>query len=382
MKTLKDFDFKNKVVLLRTDINSDLVDGKLVESERIKPASETISYLINQEAKVIVVSHQGNPGKSDFSSLKKHAEFLNEYVQINFIPDVLGKKSDKAISNLKPGQAILLDNIRLEDDEFHPEKESNRIVSFFLPRIDIYVNDAFSVCHRAHTSIVSFPKFKPSCAGLVLEREVSALKSIDIKDSIYILGGAKPEENIKLLRPGKKIIAGGIFGQLCLIAKGYDLGDKNEQVNRSLVKDYDKVVDQLKNKLKTIKVSVPIDYAVDVNETREEFDLEEFPTNYIIYDIGKKTQKIFIKEISKAKAVYMKGPLGFSSKPEFSEGTFNILKTIASSKLFSLIGGGHLSDAIRDSKIPQSSFSHISLSGGALLDYVAGEKLVGLEALG
>mgnify|MGYP001575098695 CR=1 FL=1 len=381
MKTFSDFNFKGKIVLLRTDINSDIIHGKALESERIKPASKTISYLLKNEARVIVIAHQGNPGKSDFLSLKQHAKFLNKYVKIKFIPDVIGRRAEKAIKELKPKEAILLDNIRLEEDEFQPYKKKNKILKFFLPKIDIYVNDAFSVCHREHTSIVSFPKYKPSYAGILLEKEISALKKISIKNCLYILGGAKPEDNIKLFKKRKKIIVGGIFGQMCLIAENHNLGKNNERENKSTVKNYDEIIKKLKKKLKSLKIITPIDYAVEINNKRKEFSLKDFPTKYIIYDIGKKTQEKFIEEIKKAKAIYMKGPLGFASKNNFSEGTFKILRAIAKSPAFSLIGGGHLSDAIKVSKIPESNFSHISLSGGALLNYIAGEKLAGLKAL-
>jgi len=384
MKTLNSFNFKDRTVLLRTDLNSDILNGKVIESERIKPASETINFLQEKGAKVIVMAHQGNPGKSDFISLKQHSKFLNKYVKVKFVPDIIGKQAEKAIKELERGQTILLENIRFEEDEFNPNNQQNKILKFFLPLIDIYVNDAFSVCHREHTSIISFPKFKPSCAGLVLEKEVKALKKISIKNCLYILGGAKPGDNLKLVKNKNKILAGGIFGQMCLEAKGIKFGENNELVNKKMAKDYSKVLGDIK-KIKNNNIITPKDYAVDVSGKRVEFNLNQFPTTYVIYDIGEKTIQDYKEQIMKAKSVYMKGPVGFAGKKEFAKGTYEILKIIASQtskgKLFSLIGGGHLSDAIAKSKIPASKFSHISLSGGALLNYVAGEKLPGLEAL-
>ncbi|MFH1710831.1 MAG: phosphoglycerate kinase [Nanoarchaeota archaeon] len=385
MKTISDIEFKNKMVLLRSDLNSDIVNGQVIESERIKPSSETIKLLQKKGAKVVVIAHQGNPGKSDFTSLKEHSKFINRYAKIEFVSDILGEKSKKEIKNLKPGQAILLENIRFEKDEFNPKNKQNKILKFFLPLVDIYVNDAFSVCHREHTSIISFPKYKPSCAGIVLEKEITALKKISIKNCLYVLGGAKPGDNLKLVKNRNKVLAGGIFGQMCLEAKGKSLGKNNEQVNKKMAKDYSLVLSRIK-KLKNKNLITPEDYAVEVSGKRVEFGLEKFPTEYVIYDIGEKTIKKYKEQIRRAKSVYMKGPVGFAGKKQFAKGTFEILKTIASQtskgKLFSLIGGGHLSDAIAKSKIPISRFSHISLSGGALLIYVAGEKLPGLEALG
>lgn len=372
MKTLKNFNFNGKTVLLRADLNSDVKNGRVLMSERVKAAAETIDYLKEKKAKIIVIAHQGTPGKKDFLSLKQHAELLNNYTKIKFINDILGKKARKEIRNLNEGEAILLDNIRKEKDEFKPNH--NRIIRFFVPLTHIYVNDAFSVCHREQTSIVSFPRYLPSCAGLLLEKEVKALEKIRIKDSLYILGGAKPEDNMKLLN-GNKILSCGLFGQVCLINKGKKLGEQEEYLKKQKI-----LIEIPKNKLKNIET--PIDFAVKRDGKRREILLENFPNKYEIFDIGSETIEKYAEEINKAKAIYMKGPAGDCNEKGFEKGTFAILRAITNSKAFSVIGGGHLSDAIEKSGIPKNKFGHISLSGGALLSYIAGEKLPGLEALG
>jgi phosphoglycerate kinase len=359
MKTLSDFDFAGKTVLLRTDINSDVVQGKVLPSERIKESSITIEELKKKRARIVIIAHQGRKGKDDFTSLKQHASLLNKFTKVKFVPDILGDKAQKAIQNLKNKEAILLDNIRnIEDEDFPNKGKDNQIIKFFQPLINIYVNDAFSVCHREQTSITLMPKFFPHCAGRILEREVLALKKISIKDCIYILGGAKPEDNLKLLK-GNKVLAAGLFGQFCLIAKGKDLGAQSKYL-QSQVKDFDLVVKQLKDKLKN--VLTPVDFAVKVDNKRQELPLEDFPSKYEIFDIGEKTQNIFIEEIKKAKAIYMKGPAGFCADKQFATGTLKILQAVSESQAFSIIGGGHLSDAIALSKIPISKFGHISLS--------------------
>jgi len=186
MKTLSGFSFKGKRVLLRADINSDVVNGRVLVSERIKAASETIKELKRKKAKIVVIAHQGNPGKSDFISLKSHARHLNEYTKVKFVEDIIGKKAINAIEKLRNGEVLLLENIRFEKDEFKPEKgEKNKLVKKLVPLFDIYVNDAFSVCHRKHTSIVGFPKFLKSCSGRLLEKELFALKKIKIKKCLY-----------------------------------------------------------------------------------------------------------------------------------------------------------------------------------------------------
>ncbi|HJZ19064.1 MAG TPA: phosphoglycerate kinase, partial [Candidatus Nanoarchaeia archaeon] len=178
-----------KKILLRVDLNSDAVNGKIVESPRIEAHSETIKFLQNKKAKIVILAHQGTPGKKDCLSLKQHAKLLNKYVKIRFVPEVIGKKSWSAISSLKSGEALLLENVRYLKSELEPSA-NNDFVNFMKElEFDFYVNDAFSVCHRNQTSIVSFPKVFPSAIGLVLENElrnVEKLKS-KIKNCLFIL---------------------------------------------------------------------------------------------------------------------------------------------------------------------------------------------------
>lgn len=370
MKTLDDFDFNGKIVLLRCDLNSDVQNKKLLKSERIKEAAITIRELKKKKARIVIIAHQGRKGDDDFISLKQHWKQLNKYVGVKFVEDIIGKKAEKSIKELKNGEALLLENVRNLKEEF--DTKSNKLTNFFSKLCEIYVNDAFSVCHRAQASILLPNYIKKSCAGRILEREVKALEKIKFKNTLYILGGAKPEDNIKLL--GKhKVLSCGLFGQVCLINKGQKLGEQENYLNKKKI-----FIKISKEKLK--RVETPLDFAVNVNG-RKEIPLNGFPNKHEIFDIGSITQKKYVREIKKAKAIYMKGPAGDCSKKEFSKGTFTILKAIADSKAFSVIGGGHLSDAIAASKIDKKKFSHISLSGGALLNYIAGEKLPGLKVL-
>ena len=374
MKTLSDFNFKGKRVLLRSDLNSEVINGKVIESDRIIESVRTIKELKMRKAKVVIMAHQGKPGKKDFLSLRQHARLLNKYTKIKFVPDVIGDRAKKEIIKLKEGEALLLENVRFEKDEFKPEKKkNNKIIKNLMPFIDIYVNDAFSVCHRNHVSMVLFPKYVESCAGRLLEKEVKALKKVKIKKCLFILGGAKPEDNIKLLK-GQRVLACGLFGQLCVISKGKDLGAQN-----IYLKDELKLIPKLKKKLKN--VLMPVDFAVRKNGRRVELRLEEFPSKYEIFDIGKKTQELYVKEIMKAKSIFMKGPAGYYSDKKFSEGTKKILRAIIKSRAFSVLGGGHLNNALKVLRINKRRFGHVSLAGGALIYYIAGEKLPGLTAL-
>jgi phosphoglycerate kinase len=376
MKTLSSYNFKDKVVLVRSDINSDVKNGSPLMSERIKESAVTIKELQKKGAKVVVIAHQGRKVKKYFISLKKHARLLNKFCKIKFIEDIIRKKAESAIKKLKKGEAVLLENVRFLDEEM--ENKKNSLTEFFIGKIDFYVNDAFSVCHRKQNSITVFPKYFKSAMGRILEKEVKALKKTSLKNCLYILGGAKPADNIKLLK-GNKVLATGFFGQLCLISKGTKFGEY-EKFLKELLKDEFETYKKLKSKQKN--VITPVDYAVKVGGKRKEIDLEKFPNKEIIYDIGPKTMKLFQEEIKKAKSIYMKGPSGDCREKQFCKGTEFILKEVSKSKGFTLIGGGHLNDAIDKSKIPRNKFGHISLSGGALLTYLTGEKLPGLEALG
>jgi len=377
MKTLNNFNFKGKTVILRSDLNCDVHKGRVLMNERIKESAKTIKELKEKGSKVVVIAHQGRPKKSDFASLKQHAKLLNKFVKIRFIDDIVGKKALNEINKLKKGEAILLENIRRLKDEFNPEKARKNDLYKLAVLGEIYVNDAFSVSHRNQSSIVLFPKYLPSCAGRLLEKEVNALKKIKIKKCLFILGGAKPEDNIKLLK-GNKVLACGLFGQVCLIAKGKSLGAQETYLRKN-IKDFDKIIKKLRKKMKN--VDTPIDFAVKKNNKRFEIKVEDFPNKYEIFDIGKETMKKYVKEIISASSLYMKGPAGYCADKRFCEGTVKILKAVARNKGFSLVGGGHLNDALSMSKINKKKFGHISLSGGALLRHISGEKLRGLKLL-
>ncbi len=387
-KTISDINMKNKLVLIRTDLNSDIKDGEVLPSLRIKLSAMSIKDLQRKGLKIVIIAHQGRPDSSDFTSLYEHSIQLNKYVKVKYVNDVIGEQALQAIKNLMPSEALLLDNLRFNKDEMNPGSKKNSLVEFFCKNKDFkfeyFINDAFSVCHREQTSITEFPKHIPSVIGRVMERELEALENLHLggANCLFILGGAKPEDNIKLLKSKNKIITGGIFGQVCTLAKGKKLGAQNKFLEKQ-IKDLPKIINKIKPSVKSIQT--PLDFAVNKKNERVELKLNEFPSEYEIFDIGKDTMKLYVDEISKAKAIYMKGPLGYCEDEKFSLGTVEILKAIAQrtqqKKLFSLIGGGQLSNEFYRANLNDKDFSHISLSGGALLSYIAGEKLPGLEVL-
>ena len=369
MKTLDNFNFKGKKVLLRIDLNSDYINKKIILNQRYKAHVKTIKELKNKSAKIILLAHQGRPNQKDFTSLKQHAKLLNKFVKVKFVNDIIGKKALREINDLKNGEVLLLDNVRKLKDEFKPSTK-NKFVKTLAPLVDYYINDAHSNSHRNHTSMVSFAKVLPSGAGRVMEAELKALKKLKIKNALYILGGAKPKDTVLLMNNNRRVLACGLFGQLCLISKNTNFGAQNKFLKNKL-----KIVK--KNKLRN--VITPTDFAIKINNKRKELNLEQFPSKYEIFDIGKNTIEKYKQEIKKAKVIFMKGTAGECALKPFCKGTREILKAIEKSKAYSIIGGGHLSDAAAKFKIKK--IDHISLSGGALIEYIAGKKLPGLEAL-
>lgn len=370
LKSIKKINLKGKRIILRVDINSDIKKGKIKNFERLNAIIKTLKYLKSKKAITVILAHQARPNEKNFTSLKPHADYLNKKIKIKFVKDIINDKTINAIKSLKEGDILLLDNVRKLKEEMKPNAKYTKILARYF---DIYVNDAFSVCHRANASVVDFPKLLPSYIGLNLEEELKALKKLKLKNSLFILAGAKLDDNIKLI--GKnKVLAGGLFSHLCLIAKGYKLGRA-----RGDVKQYLNLVKKIKPKLKTI--IVPVDMAILRNDKRVNIKIKELPCNYHLYDIGKETIKLFVKEIKKAKSIYVKGPLGKYDDKRFSLGTKEVFKAVASSKAFSVMGGGNTIDAINKFKINKKRISYISLSGGALLTYIANERLPGLEAL-
>ncbi len=373
-KTLDDIDVKGKRVLLRSDLNSELHNGKAVLSDRIIESAKTINELKRRGAKVIVVAHQGRKGEKDFTSLISHSKLLNKYAKIKFVDDVIGKKADEAINSLKNGEAILLENIRKIDDEVNLGRK-NKIVDFFKGKIDFYVNDAFSVCHREHASVVLLPKLvEERAVGRLVERELKHLDKIRGKKCLFILGGNKTD-NALLLGGGRKVLTTGAFANLCLMAKGYDLGISNTK----FLGDKIKIIKEMKSKLKDVKT--PIDVALKVNGKRMEQLVWDAPFKYQILDIGHATVEEYIHRIEKADAIFMKGTAGLCEDKNFCYATFRLLKAIASAKGHKVLSGGHLSTALRKFDISKNRFDYVSLSGGATVNYIIGKKLVGLEAL-
>ncbi|MFA6376632.1 MAG: phosphoglycerate kinase [Candidatus Paceibacterota bacterium] len=380
MKFLKDGDFKNKIVLVRCDFNVALdAAGNISDDFRIVKALPTIKFLAKKGAVLVLMSHMEKNGQP--ASLKVVAKRLEKLLlrQITFLSGCSGKNINTRIKTAKPGQIILLENLR-----FHAEEKTNDIE--FAKQIarmgDCYVNEAFSASHRRHASIVSVPKYLPSYAGLLFEDEVVNLSKI-IKDPshpfVVIIGGAKVGTKSKMIANiapvADHILVGSKIGEKILEQKNQLMGRHSDPEE-----PFFDAID-----LTSSKIHLPIDGMLVLKGHSEGYlrtaAIGNMRTEEDIYDIGPETIKFFSEIIREAKTVFFNGPVGLFEKPEFSKGTKAILESISRAhNAYRVAGGGETLEAIHKYKM-QNCFDFLSTGGGAMLEFLAGDKLPGIEAL-
>ncbi|MBC7086783.1 MAG: phosphoglycerate kinase [Methanomethylovorans sp.] len=392
--TIDDFDVKGKTVLVRVDINTPMdPEGNILDDMRIKSHIPTLLDL--HEAKVVLIAHQSRPGKKDFTTMKAHAARMSHYLgrEVKYVDDIFGTYARNSISAMKNGDVILLENVRFYSEESlertASEHAKTHMVKKLLPYIDIFLNDAFAVSHRAHLSILGFTKDLPTGAGRVMEKEIFSLdRGIKggVRPCIFVLGGAKVDDSLKVAENvltnggADKVLVTGVVANVMLAASGVDIG----RVNLDFIESQG-YTDQIEKSRKVLekfngKISLPIDVALSENGKRVEVQVKELPAdNLPIYDIGIETIVAYSNEIKNAKTVVLNGPAGLSEMAEFALGTHEIIKAAVHSE-YSIAGGGHISAEIRNLGY-EDKFSHLSTGGGACIDYLAGEKLPGVEAL-
>ena len=395
--TLDDFNVENKTVLLRVDFNMPL-DKKTLEildTTRIERALPTIKELVSKKAKTVILAHQGRPGSWDFINLDKHAKALEKLLEkeVKFIEDIYGEKAKTAIQNLQPGEILMLDNIRKfpgETEKKTPEEHAkSELVQNLYPLADLFVNDAFAAAHRKQCSLVGFTPVLPSCAGRLMEKELTTLGKIIAnpeKPSVFLFGGAKFSDVVvtieRLLenKTADEILLTGLPANAFLKAQGIKLGDKNEGILKEegtseLYEDIRKLLKQYEK-----NIYLPVDFAIQKNNDRSEVNISDLPTEYNLYDIGEKTINNFKNIISEAKTVFLSGPCGVFENPLFMKGTKEIFTYVANLDVFSIVGGGHTVAAVEQLGL-ENKISHISTGGGSLEKFMMGKKLPVVEAL-
>lgn len=380
MRSIKDIDVDNKKVLVRVDFNVPLgTNGEIEDDFRIKAHLETIKYLKEDKARTILISHLGKPkGKEQKFSLEGVAKRLSELLnfEVKFAEDCLGEKAEKEINNLEAGDVLLLENLR-----FYPEEEENdKQFAATLSRMgDIFVEDAFSVCHRNHASVTGIPQFIPSYAGLLFEKEVFNLQKINEDPKhpfIVIIGGAKIETKIGVieyfLNKADAVLLGGKIANEALKLKGLygtqEVRDKAVfEATRNIDVNHPKLltpIDGLIGKMSYSRVG-------SVDAVREDED---------IFDIGPQTIEIYQKIIGMGKTIVWNGPMGKTEEEVFTKGTKAIADKIGEGNNFSVVGGGETIDFIHQFKL-EDKFDFLSSGGGAMLEFISGKELPGILAL-
>lgn len=388
--TIDDFELKGKTVFLRVDMNCPINPDtmEITGTKRIEEATESINAM--NEAKIVVASHQGRVGNKDYTGMEKHAEVLEKLLnkKIKYVEDVIGTSAKNEIKNLKDGEILLLDNLRLcaeENYEFSAEAASKTIMVQRLAKLfDLCVLDSFPSAHRSHPSIVGFSHVLPACAGKIVEREVRKLDEIMTvakAPHVVVLGGSKVADRVEaiklLINKGRAdhVLLTGLIGNVFMRAQGRikaSLGIKREEEivakAHSLIGEYPDVF------------STPVDVAIDKDGSRVEIDVRDLTKEDTIYDLGPKTVEYYKKLISGAGTVFISGPPGYFEKEQFSKGTKEILEGVANSMATTIVSGGHLTSALKKYGLVEK-INHISTAGGALVLYLTGEKLPMIQSL-
>jgi phosphoglycerate kinase len=389
--TIRDFDAAGKRVFVRVDFNVPLADGKVTDDSRIRAAIPTITALLAQGAKVILASHLGRPdGKvQDGLRLRPVGQVLSGLMRRN-IPvtgDALGVGTEDAIKRLRPGEALLLENLR-----FHAEEEKNDpgFAATLASYADVYVNDAFGTAHRAHASTVGIATLLPAYAGLLMEREIEVLSQLlenPARPFAAILGGAKVSDKIKVLEhlisKVDILVVGGGMANTFLLAQGKTVGKSLAEHDR--VEDAKRIL--VAAEARGIPVILPSDVVIAKEVTRgteyKTVGTEKFPASWHIVDVGENSRTEIEAALEPAKTVFWNGPLGVFEIPSFAHGTKAIARYLgekAETGTTVVVGGGDSVAALEQQGLA-SKMTHISTGGGASLEFLEGRELPGIAIL-
>ncbi len=393
MKTLKDFNLKNKKVLIRVDFNVPLNDAlQVTDDTRIKAVKPTIIKILEDGGSCILMSHLGRPkDKEPEFSLKHIVNKVSQIigVQVKFSNDCVGEEATKTAANLKPGELLLLENLRYHKEETDGDiKFAKQLAALG----DFYVNDAFGTAHRAHASTAIIAEFFPEnkCFGALLEREIDSINKVlknNLKPVTAIIGGAKVSSKItiieNILDKIDHLIIGGGMAFTFVKANGGKIGD-------SLVED-DKmdlalhILEQAKQK--KVQIHLPVDALIadsfSENATTKECPIDQIPQGWMGLDTGQKTNALFAEVIRGSKTILWNGPVGVFEMKPFSHGTISMGIAIAEATkkgCFSLVGGGDSVAAVKQFDL-EDKVSYVSTGGGAMLEMLEGKTLPGIAAI-
>ena len=382
-KTMKDYEYKGKRVILRCDLNVPIESGKITDDTRIKESLITIKYLIEKEAKIIVLSHLG---KVKTEEDKKNNTLYPVYIRIKellktnvyFSPETRGSGLEESVYNLKNGEVLLVENTRYEDVDGKKESSCDEELSKYWSSLgDLYVNDAYGTSHRCHSSNVGIAKELPNAIGFLIEKEITKLDEIMNENThpfIVVMGGKKISDKTlvieNLIEKCDKILIGGGMCFTFLKSLGINVG--NSIVDEDNIPFCQKILKQYQD-----KIILPIDIITNNNEIK---NIEDLNDNDAGYDIGPKTVELFINNLQSAKRVVINGPMGVFEEEAFSKGTNAIYKCLKEKNIKTLIGGGDSAASVNHLGY-KNSFFHISTGGGATLDYLSGKKLPAIDVI-
>jgi phosphoglycerate kinase len=387
LKTVQNLNPKNKTVLLRVDFNVDLdKKGKIIDDFRMKASLPTINYLLENNNKVVILAHMGRPAlagrpdgefvkKFSLKPLAKHLQKLTKN-KVIFLLDCIGHEVAQAISDAEKPSLILLENLRFYSGE---EKGDVSFARNLAELGDVYIDDAFGAIHRAHASISILPRFLPSAAGFLLQKEIEVLSNILQKPKhplCVIIGGIKMETKLPVIKnfldKADHMLLGGGIANTILSLKGVGVG--KSKIDSNAEDGTDEV------NITNVKIHLPLDAVASEGKKKRICGIGAVRENEFIYDIGPDTIKLYGKIIAKSKTIIWNGPMGFIEKRPFDKGTKELLKKIAHSKSFSVVGGGETLMILKKMKLA-SKISHVSTGGGAMLEFLAGKELPGIKVL-
>ncbi|MFP5527321.1 phosphoglycerate kinase [Peptococcus simiae] len=388
-KTLEDYDVAGKRVLLRVDFNVplDKETGAISNDERIQAALPTIRYLLDHEARLIIMSHLGRPKGQVVDSLRLDpvADRLSALLgqPVAKADDCIGELAEKAVADLQPGQALLLENVR-----FHPEEEKNSLE--FVKKLaalgDIFVNDAFGTAHRAHASTEGVGHFLPAVAGYLMKKEISALARAGkrpVRPYVAIIGGAKISDKIlvieELMKIADKIIIGGGMANTFLAAQGYDMQASLVETDKiDLAKS---LLDQQAETGKAFLLPTDVVVAKSLDDAQGTIKkVDDLAAGDMALDIGPATRDLYVKALDGAQTIFWNGPMGVFEKEAFAQGTNALAQGVADSAGYTIIGGGDSVAAVAQAGLSEQ-IDHISTGGGASLVFLEGRLLPGLAVL-
>ncbi len=388
-KSIRDVDIKGKKVLIRVDFNVPLDDkGGIADDSRIRAALPTIEYVIDKGAGVIIMSHLGRPKGETREELRLTAvgRRLEEVMHrpVKKLDSCIGPEARKAVSEMSPGEVILLENLRFHKEETENDQEFARQLSMLG---DLFVNDAFGTCHRAHASTEGITHYLPSVAGLLVEKEIEYFERINSSPErpfVLVLGGAKVSDKIPVLEnmvpKVNTILIGGGMAYTFLRETGVDIGSSLYE------KDVADVAGAVLEKATRVGVEIvlPVDHIICDNiDSAENIKITEdahIEEGFLGADIGPKTIGLFREKLHDARTIVWNGPMGIFEKDQFSRGTRAIGEAIAGASAVSVVGGGDTAAAAIKYGL-RDRLSHISTGGGASLEYLEGKVLPGIAAL-